>query len=272
MNGASNLALSQASQVATFDALADTYDSVFTDSLVGKAQRMQVWAEMDRAFSAGQRILEINCGTGADAFHLTQRGVRVTACDSSPQMIAVARDRFTGASLPGSVRFHVLPTECVEELQCEGPFDGVLSNFSGLNCVQNLAPVARQLSCLLRPGAKVLLCIFAKFCVWEIAWQMAHGEFGKAFRRLRIAEASTSLGRIRYHTLREVNRCFAPHFRLLAWQGIGVTVPPSYLEPWARAFPRALRLASEVDSWVGRAPVVRSLGDHILLTFERCSS
>lgn len=262
--------LSQTPPAAMFDRLADSYDRVFADSLIGKAQRQQIWDVMDREFSPGQRILEINCGTGVDALHLAQRGVHVTACDSSPRMVEVCRERISKFSLPGSSTFHVLPTESVGELRNEGLFDGTLSNFAGLNCVSDLAPVARQLAGLLRPGAKALICIFGRFCVWEVIWYAARAEFGKAFRRLQKGVACTSLGRIRYHTIHEVKQSFAPHFRLLELRGIGVTVPPSYLEAWVRPFPFALKLAARVDSWVAHLPVFRSFGDHILLRFERC--
>ena len=255
---------------AVFDCLADSYDRVFTDSLIGKAQRKQVWDVMDHEFSPGQRILEINSGTGVDALHLARRGVHVTACDSSQRMVEVCRERMAKVSLPASLTFRVLPTESVEELQKEGPFDGALSNFAGLNCVSDLAYVGRQLATLLRPGAKALICIFGRFCVWEVIWYAAQAEFGKAFRWLQNGVACTSFGHIRYHTIHEVKKDFAPHFRLLGLRGIGLTVPPSYLEARVRAFPSALQLAAEVDSWVGDLPVLRGFGDHILLRFERC--
>ena len=44
---------------------------------------------LEKAFRPGDRVLEIGCGTGVDACFLAERGVKVLACDSSPQMIAV---------------------------------------------------------------------------------------------------------------------------------------------------------------------------------------
>jgi ubiquinone/menaquinone biosynthesis C-methylase UbiE len=262
--------LAKTPPVTMFDRLADSYDHIFTDSLIGKAQRQQTWDVMDREFSPGQRILEINCGTGVDALHLAQRGVHVTACDSSQRMVEVCRERFSKVRLRGSSTFRVLPTESVEELRNEGPFDGALSNFAGLNCVSNLASVGRQLATLLRPGAKALICIFGRYCAWEFIGYSAQAKFGKALRRLKHGVASTSFGAIRYHTTYEVQRDFAPHFRLVGIRGIGIAVPPSYLEPWAHRVRTGLQVAAGVDRWVGHLPVVCSVGDHILLTFERC--
>ncbi len=272
MRGMAISDLSQTPPAALFDRLADSYDCVFTDSLIGQAQRKQVWSVMDRMFTTGQRILEINCGTGVDALHLAQRGVHVTASDSSPRMVEVCRERISKGILPGSLTFRVLPIESVEELRGEGPFDGALSNFAGVNCVSDLAYLGRQLAALLRPGAKALICIFGRYCVWEVIWYAAQAEFGKAFRRLQDGAVHTRLGHIRYYSVHEVKQSFAPHFRLLGSRGIGVAVPPSYLEPLALRFPFALQQAAKIDAWVQHIPIFRCCGDHILLTFERYPS
>src|ERR1700689_3652994 len=88
------------SYAAPFDAVADHYDESFTDSRIGQAQRESVWTELKKAFSPGDRVLEIGCGTGVDACAFGSYGVRVVACDSSPRMLAVAarREKETGNS------------------------------------------------------------------------------------------------------------------------------------------------------------------------------
>src|SRR5208282_4899799 len=78
---------------APFDAVAARYDEAFTSSRIGRAQRASVWNELAKTFRSGDRVLEIGCGTGVDACFLAERGVRVTACDSSSQMIAAATRR-----------------------------------------------------------------------------------------------------------------------------------------------------------------------------------
>jgi ubiquinone/menaquinone biosynthesis C-methylase UbiE len=53
---------------APFDRIANVYDDIFSNSRIGLVQRKAVWAELDRNFRPGESILEINCGTGVDAF------------------------------------------------------------------------------------------------------------------------------------------------------------------------------------------------------------
>jgi len=74
---------------------------------------------------------------------------------------------------------------------------------------------------------------------------------------------------VRYFSVRELCHRFSPHFRLESCKGVGVAVPPSYVEPWAQRFPRVLSLASYIDQWLGRCPLMRAMSDHVLITLER---
>lgn len=256
-----------------FDHVAESYDAVFTNSLIGRAQRDSVWKELDRCFHPGQRILELNCGTGVDALHLSERGIEVLACDVAPRMIQVARQRLSAQRDGAQVDFRVLATEQIAGLADQGPFDGALSNFGGLNCVRDLSTVARDLARLLAPGATALLCMAGRSVGWEIIWYLGQGNPRKALRRFqrggtigRLAEGVTV--EVRYPSARTMADLFAPEFRLLRVKGVGVTVPPSYLEPLARRFPRVLKTLAGVDRLLSGVPVIRSLADHLLLKFE----
>jgi SAM-dependent methyltransferase len=261
---------------APFDALAERYDETFTISKIGHAQRASVWKELEKTFHPGQRVLELGCGTGVDACFLAQQGVTVFACDASPQMIAVAQRRVRGMRGIGadSVRLHLLRAEEVIGLREQGPFEGAFSNFGVLNCVETLRPLATDLATLLRPGAPALLCLMGPCCAWEIAWYLAQGKPRKAFRRLRRAGVTARLTdqdtvRVHYPSVRSIARAFSPEFRLKSVKGIGVTVPPSYVEPWTARFPRWFELSVQVDALLGRCPGIRVLADHVLLEFER---
>ena len=258
-----------------FDSLAENYDEVFTCSLIGRAQRDAVWRAARAAFTPGSRILEINCGTGEDALFLARQGVIVFACDASEQMIAVAKQRRT-TEAPGSrIRFRVLAIEQLEDLKKAGGFDGVFSNFSGLNCVSDLHQVARALLQLVKPGGRLLLCFSTRCCCWETLWFLARAQLAKAFRRWS-GKTTAQLGgfpvEVRYPTIPEICRAFSPGFRLRSCMGIGITVPPSYLEPWARRHPKAIRRMEMVDAMICTWRGFRAIGDHVLLCFERCSA
>ncbi len=258
-----------------FDNIAEQYDATFTSSTIGRIQRDSVWRELRKNFRPGDRILDIGCGTGVDARFLAERGINVVACDSSSRMLSVAQRRM--ADLPpwaGSVQLQLLPAEEVSNLRDEGLFDGAFSNFGAVNCVANIAKLASDLARLLRPGANVLLCVMGPTCLWETVWYLLHGKFGKAFRRFHHAGVAARLGdgavvQVRYPSVRSIRRMFAPGFSLKAIQGIGVAVPPSYLEAWVSKFPGLVKLEADADLVLGHCPGIRVFADHLLLRFER---
>jgi ubiquinone/menaquinone biosynthesis C-methylase UbiE len=257
---------------AAFDGIAEKYDAMFTESLVGRAQRSAVWGVLEHTFVAGHRVLELNCGTGEDALHLSRRGISVVACDASSRMIEVARRKFAAEPPASSVSFHVLSTEHISEIAFRAPFDGVFSNFAGLNCVDNLADVADQLATIVRPGASVVLCLCARFCLWEALIHLARGEWRKAIRRWAGHAEATLNGvavRVQYPAIRDLRRTLSPWFHLRSIRAVGLAVPPSYMEPWAREHPQWLRAMVRVDALMSAWPMFRGCGDHVLLVFER---
>lgn len=255
-----------------FDTLAEQYDDLFTRSAIGRAQRNAVWHVLANTFLPGQSILELNCGTGEDAVFLARRGISVFACDASQQMINVARARVHGEALDTIAHVELLPTEQLNRLKPPVLFDGVFSNFSGLNCVADLNETAKHLASLVTPGTPVLLCLSTRFCLFEIVRFALHGQFSKAFRRTSgraVAHVGGLPVALQYPTLRELRLLFSPWFKLRSCTGIGIAVPPSFAETWAGRHPRTLNLLRAIDRKICGWPGLRVIGDHVLLSFER---
>jgi SAM-dependent methyltransferase len=255
-----------------FDRLATTYDRDFTESLIGRAQRNAVWKEMLKVFHPQDNILELNCGTGEDAFFMASYGISVFACDASQQMILRAEQRLHHKSQSLPVVFCHLSTERIAELSPYRRFDGVFSNFSGLNCIEDLKPVATALSSLLHHNNRLLLCFSTRYCWSEFLYYTLRGEFRKAVRRWGGRTTAVLDGvplTIYYPTVREICRSFAPHLRLSEQIGIGVAIPPSYMEPQIRSYPVLFRVLCKLEAMLARLPILRSIGDHVLLCFEK---
>ncbi|HEX6806193.1 MAG TPA: class I SAM-dependent methyltransferase [Terriglobales bacterium] len=260
-----------------FDAIAAGYDDVFTGSLIGHAQRSATWKELAKAFPPGNQVLEIGCGTGVDACFLAENGVSVLGFDSSPEMIRVAQQRVqdrAGSFQNASVELCAWSAERLSSLHPARTFDGAFSNFGAINCIADLSKFAGDLASRLRPSAKLLLCVMGPCCLWEVAWYLARGEAGRAFRRFRhggitATVASGTPFRVHYPTAASLAETFAPEFRLRRMTGIGLLVPPSYTESAMSRFPGFVHLAERVDGVLARCPGIRTLADHILLTFER---
>lgn len=254
-----------------FDAIAEVYDSLFTASLIGRSQRSAVWRKAVRVFRSGDRVLELNCGTGEDALFLARHGVIVCAFDASGEMVAQARARQAVEAPSAAVEFNVLCTESLENLSGEC-FDGIFSNFSGLNCVEDLSRTARVLATLAHSGSQLLICLSTRFCLWEMLHYFCRGEIRKCLRRLGgVAQSSVGgcLVTVYYPTLGSVRKSLRPAFRLRSVTGIGVAVPPSYLEAWAQRNEGMFHVCELADRVLRHLPGVRVLGDHMLLHLER---
>lgn len=259
---------------APFDAVAFDYDETFTFSSIGQAQRRSVWQELARSFLPGQRVLEIGCGTGVDACFLAERGVHVVACDSSPQMVRVANQRIRKKRFENRVQTIAIAAEDIARLGSMHSFDGAFSNFGAINCVQGLAAFARNLARLLSPGANVLLCVMGPCCGWEVVSYLIKGKPSKAFRRFKRRAVHARISDdsfidVDYPSVADLKRAFAPEFHLCAVKGVGVAVPPSYLENWARQHPRLLALCEKADLLIGRCPALRLFADHLLVRLQR---
>jgi len=239
-----------------FDRVAARYDELWTRTATGCAQRSLVWRNVDGLFHPGERVLDIGCGTGADAAHFSALGIAIHATDCSPAMVRAARQR-------GGFSASVMRAE---EIAMIGEiYDGAISNFGALNCVGDLAAVAQALARVVRPGGRVALCTMGRFCAWETIYYASRFEFGKAFRRRR-GSASSSLGiAVQYPAVAALAAAFAPEFALHRWMGIGLLVPPSYVP-----LPAPLvRLFGMLDRALARLPLLRALADHRLLILVR---
>ena len=136
------------SQVATaYDAVAEEYDG---ELAAARWMRRLLWLEYDRLFRAGDHVLDIGAGTGIDTAHLARRGVRVTAVDASPGMIARLSSKVSRDALAGEVTIHT--GDVVEVLSSlDGAFDGIVSSFAAMNTI-DLAALAPLAARLVRPG------------------------------------------------------------------------------------------------------------------------
>ena len=257
---------------APFDEIASIYDEVFTHSLIGQAQRESVWKEIDDIWKPGDHILELNCGTGEDALYLAEKGISVTGCDASPAMIDIANGKKHRRTPHAPIEFFVFPNEHIGKLSLHRLFDGAFSNFSGLNCVADLANVAGQLATLVRPGAELALVFSTRFSLWEFFWYALKGEFSKATRRWSGHVASSISGRpvdVWYPRVPQIRRALAPHFQFVSVSGIGVAIPPSYVESWAQRHRSTFSVLTAIDHWINHLPCFRVAGDHMLLRFRR---
>jgi SAM-dependent methyltransferase len=255
---------------AVFDRFAHHYDEHF-GGILGGLYRRATWCWLDRSFQDGDRVLELNCGTGGDALHLAGRGVRVLATDASAGMLEVARKKIRSEDAGKRIELRQLEIERIATLEddCLGGFDGAFSNFGGLNFVADLETVARSLGSLIKPGGRLVLCLVGPMVPWEWMWFLLQGRPREALRRLEPGGATWRGVRVRYPSVGKTNRVFSRFFRTVRVGGLGVLLPPPYTEHWARKHSRIIDVLNRWERRIERWPLAAWLGDHYLLEMAR---
>ena len=272
MTALSPAALSPAA--LAFDAIADGFDTRFGEWRSVAAQRRAVRAALAETFPVGSSLLEIGGGTGEDALWLLERGRHVLLTDASPAMVRIAADKLHGWAGAETAVAAAEALEALADQRARGGaplLDGAYSNFAALNCVDDLAPFARGLARLLRPGAQALLVVFGTASPGDVLVEALRGRPSAMFRRLQRGGAPARLGgrafTVRYHRGRDLARALSPWFRPAGAQGIGVFVPPSGAEPWISRHPRLLEGLEGLDRRLAGPLAV--FGDHVLYRFMR---
>jgi SAM-dependent methyltransferase len=259
-----------AAQLA-FDRLAPAYDTLAAGDAF-QTQRRQTHAAFAEWIRCGFRVLEIGCGTGVDTEFLARLGARVVACDPSEEMLSRTKRRVANAGVGDRVSIlscglQGLP-QFLDVLDHAEGFDAVVSNFGALNCAPSLAPLGVIGGSHLRAGGAMAIGLMGRTCLWETLYFAVRGDRAGAVRR-RSSNVAVAVAGIEvptfYHRTSDVAVALGEAFSRDAEIGIGVLVPPPYLEPRWQQVPLTMRRsAARFDRIASRWPVVNRLGDHTL--------
>ena len=254
---------------SAFDDMAGTYDATFTDTKVGRALREIVWSRLEQVFRPSQRILELGCGTGEDAVWLASRGVRVVATDPSLQMIRMAHRKTLSADCQVRIEFRCVAMEDIGSFADGDVFDGVLSNFGAVNCVQDLQTLVANVADRLAPGAPLLWVVMGRHAPWEWLWYLMRGRWGKAWRRMRPDGIEWRGLTISYPTPAQVRSLLLPYFAVTRLAPLGVALPPSYAAAWLERWPLAATVLTRLERWAQRSSMLASWSDHFIVEAVR---
>jgi anaerobic magnesium-protoporphyrin IX monomethyl ester cyclase len=254
-----------------FSGTAARHDAFEEDNPHLARLREKVYATVERHVPSGGRVLELNAGTGTDAIQLATRGYRVHATDIAPGMLERARDKVVAYGLEDAVSVQ----ECsfLELERVTGaPYDAVLSNLGGLNCVADLAAVARGFDRVLAPGGTAVLVVMPPICLWELA-RVFIGEFGVATRRLSRGGARAHLEghefTVHYFTPRHVRRAFGREYEMLSVEGLSVFTPTVDSRTFARRHPNLYARLAHLDDLLAPRRPFSGWGDFLVAVARR---
>ena len=111
------------------------------------------WSMYDRLLAAdlaGKAVLVLGCGFGDDAIRIAQLGAHVSACDLSPESLAIAQERARWAGVV--IAFDAMPAEAM--IYADNTFDAVV--FVDILHHVDIAATMAEVARVLKPGAHVI--------------------------------------------------------------------------------------------------------------------
>lgn len=251
----------------SFGHIASSYDDTFTHSLVGRAQRDRVWKLLGEEINTGKKlsVLEINCGTGHDAFWLAKQGHRVLATDSSPEMIETAKSKNSHHLIEYRVFDFTKPGDLPEK-----NFDLIFSNFGGLNCVgeSELKHVLASAENCLAYGGKMIAVIMPDKCLWDQVKSLKHGKYN--IRGKSPVEVNVEGMKVKcwYYSPEKMEQLGEPMKRLKL-HPVGFFIPPSHFEKKMQRWWWFFRWLCLLEKKISHIRFLARYADHFYISLEK---
>jgi len=257
-----------------FDSAAENYDSFDNKNEIMQWMRSVVHKIYLKEIKTGSKVLELNCGTGIDAVFLAEKNIRVFATDISPKMISIVKQKSAAANNKNIIGIETTSFDEISNIHETG-FDAVVSNFGGLNCINNFDKLSSDLSAKLKTGGKFIAVVMNKFCPWEMLYYILKLDFKSAFRRLSKTGIYADLNGEKvltyYYSPAEFGEKFSNNFKIDKIYALGYYTPPPYLIGIYRRLKPLVKIWMLMDELLKGLFPVNRFGDHFIIILSRKS-
>ena len=249
------------------------FDELYSGNTIINYKRDRVRSHILQFLRPQSHILELNSGTGEDAIFFAKKGHRVHATDISVGMQTELKRKVALSGLSVAVSTEICSYTQLAELQNQGPFDHICSNFAGLNCTDELDKVLASFDALLKPGGTVTLVILPKFCLWETLL-LFKGKFRTAFRRFfssngRRAHIEGVYFKCWYYNPSYIIKRLRNKFDVIGLEGLCTIMLPSYIEHFAERHPSAYKFLKNKEDKLKTFWPWKYTGDYYIISLRK---
>jgi ubiquinone/menaquinone biosynthesis C-methylase UbiE len=257
----------------SFNKIADAFDEQDKVNPIIRWMRDIVHDVYFRYFKAGDSLLELNSGTGIDAIYLAEHRINIYATDISPKMQSYLLKKLEDdPTLKDKITARPYSFYEIDKVDKDN-FDGVISNFGGLNCISNFDKLRDDLIQKTKPGAYFIAVVMNKVCPWEILYFSLKFNFKKAFRRFKKEGIDGAIDdqfvKTFYFTPKEFGNKFKPYFKINRIYTLGLYTPSPYMYGIYNRIKPIVTLWMIIDKFIKGIFPFNRIGDHFIIVMQR---
>jgi SAM-dependent methyltransferase len=257
-----------------FDSASEEYDFTISHNYINTWIRKRSIRELLNLAKPEDTLVEVGCGTGAEAIEISKHVSKIIATDISERMIEILTKKAQAKKLSNRIlplRVRAADISKVRDLVDIGMVPIAYSFNGTLNCEPELERFVEGLSSVLVPGGYFVCSIRNSFCLGEALSHAAVLQFDRMAPRKK-QPVMVSVGGIDipafYYPPVAFAEFFSSRFKLKKLIGLPAFLPPAYLSDY---YVRIMNVASLLEKMElvlgGRFPFNR-LGDQTLFVFQ----
>jgi len=260
-----------------FDKIAPAFDESDKSNPILLWMRSIIYKIYLQIINPGEKVLELNSGTGIDAIFLAQHGIKVYATDISGEMLRMLKTNVqheieSGRIKEGVIQSELSPFSDIGNIKETG-FDAVISNFGGLNCINDFSKLSDDLNKKLKTGGKFIAVVMNNFCPWEIFYYLLKLDFKNAFRRFKKEGIDAALDdekiKTFYFTPSQFGNSFSKYFEVEKIYAHGLFTPSPYLLGIYNRIKPIVKIWMKLDEIVKGIFPFNRIGDHFIIVLRK---
>ncbi len=258
-----------------FDSAAEEYDFTISNNYINTWIRERTIHELLRLAQPEDILVEIGCGTGAEAIAIAMRVSKIIATDISAQMINLLTTKIRAKGLTGKIIPFLASASEISTISnvLNGQKPRIVYSFNGaLNCEPRLTNFVDGLHSILADDGYFVCTIRNSLCLTEAIAHAAVLQFDRMAPRkeqpIMVSVGGLDIPSV-YYSPSAFARAFSGKFKLEKLIGLPSLLPPAYLSDYYVKFKRITGILEKFETVLsGHFPLNR-LGDQTLFIFKK---